>query len=125
MKETILSLVSPEYPWADRFFWLEETDSTNDRLKALARQGAPHGTVLMADRQTGGHGRMGRSFFSPDGTGLYMSVLLRPEASVKESLFITGMTAVATASAIETVSNKRCGIKWVNDIFVEDAGEQI
>lgn len=98
---------------------LETVDSTNTYLKTLAEKGEREGCVVVARRQTSGRGRHGRSFFSPADTGLYMSVLLRPEVSVKEALFITGMTAVATASAIETVSNKKCGIKWVNDIFVE------
>ncbi len=78
MKEQILSFLPPEYPWKDRLFVFPELDSTNNRLKVLASQGAPHGTVLIADRQTGGRGRMGRSFLSPPGVGIYMSILLRP-----------------------------------------------
>ena len=116
MKETILSLVSPEYPWADRFFWLEETDSTNDRLKALARQGAPNGTVLMADRQTGGHGRMGRSFHSPGGVGIYFSILLRPSCSPGELMHLTCAAAVAVCDAVEHAAGLRPGIKWTNDL---------
>ena len=65
MKQSVLSHLTPDYPWSDRFCYVEETGSTNDDLKALAKQGAPHGTVLMAGRQTSGHGRMGRSFHSP------------------------------------------------------------
>ena len=76
MKEQILSFLPPEYPWKDRLFVFPELDSTNNRLKVLASQGAPHGTVLIADRQTGGRGRMGRSFLSPPGVGIYMSILL-------------------------------------------------
>ena len=79
MKERILSLVSPEYPWKDRFCYLEETGSTNDDLKRLARQGAPHGTAIVAECQTVGHGRLGRSFHSPKGMGIYLSILLRPQ----------------------------------------------
>ena len=70
MKEQILSFLPREYPWKDRLFVFPELDSTNNRLKVLASQGAPHGTVLIADRQTGGRGRMGRSFLSPPGVGI-------------------------------------------------------
>ena len=80
MKEQILSYLSPEYPWKDRFFLLSEVDSTNNRLKAMAAAGAGHGTVLVADRQTGGRGRMGRTFLSPAGVGIYLSILLVPNA---------------------------------------------
>ena len=60
MKQEILTQLSPDYPWADQFRFVSETGSTNDDLKALAKEGAPHGTVLMAGRQTGGHGRLCR-----------------------------------------------------------------
>ena len=116
MKETILSLVSPEYPWKDRFLWLEETGSTNDDLKALAKQGAPHGTVLIADRQRGGHGRMGRAFHSPGGVGIYFSILLRPQCSPGELMHLTCATAVAMCDAVEAAAGFRPGIKWTNDL---------
>ena len=79
MKEQVLRYVSPDYPWADRFCFLPQVDSTNDYLKKLAAEGAPHGTVALSDHQTGGHGRRGRSFLSPPGGGLYLSIGLRPE----------------------------------------------
>ena len=116
MKERILSLVSPKYPWKDRFQWLEETDSTNDQLKKLARQGAPHGTVLIADRQSGGHGRMGRSFHSPGGVGIYFSILLRPQCAPGELMHLTCATAVAMCEAVEKAAGFRPGIKWTNDL---------
>ena len=116
MKERILSLVSPAYPWKGRFHWLEETDSTNDQLKKLARQGAPHGTVLLADRQSGGHGRMGRSFHSPGGVGIYFSILLRPDCSPGELMHLTCATAVAMCDAVESAASFRPGIKWTNDL---------
>ena len=116
MKERILSLVSPDYPWADRFHWLPQTGSTNDDLKALARQGAPHGTVLMADRQTGGHGRLGRSFHSPVGVGIYCSILLRPRCAPGELMHLTCATAVAMCDAVEEAAGFRPGIKWTNDL---------
>ncbi len=116
MKDTILSYVSTEYPWKDRFHWLEETDSTNDRLKVMARQGAPHGTVLIADRQSGGHGRMGRSFHSPGGVGIYFSILLRPQCNPGELMHLTCATAVAMCDAVEAATGFRPGIKWTNDL---------
>lgn len=116
MRETILSCVSPDYPWKDRFHWLEETGSTNDDLKLLAKQGAPHGTVLIADRQSGGHGRMGRSFHSPGGVGIYFSILLRPQCAPGELMHLTCATAVAMCDAVEAATGFRPGIKWTNDL---------
>ena len=116
MKEKILSLVSPAYPWKDRFHWLEETGSTNDDLKALAKQGAPHGTVLIADRQRGGHGRMGRAFHSPGGVGIYFSILLRPQCAPGELMHLTCAAAVAMCEAVEKAASFRPGIKWTNDL---------
>jgi len=116
MKNRILSLVSPDYPWVDRFHWLEETGSTNDDLKIMARQGAPHGTVLVADRQSGGHGRMGRSFHSPGGVGIYFSILLRPRCAPGDLMHLTCAAAVAMCEAVETAAGFRPGIKWTNDL---------
>ena len=119
MKEQIVSLLSPDYPWKEHFTWLEETDSTNDRLKELARQGAPHGTVLIADRQTGGHGRMGRAFHSPGGVGIYFSILLRPACQPGQLMHLTCATAVAMCDAVEAAVGFRPGIKWTNDLVAE------
>ena len=116
MKQSVLSHLTPDYPWSDRFCYLEETGSTNDDLKALAKQGAPHGTVLMAGRQTSGHGRMGRSFHSPEGSGIYMSILLRPDCSPAELMHLTCATAVAMCDAVEEATGLRPGIKWTNDL---------
>ena len=119
MKERILSCLSPDHPWIEHFHWLEETDSTNDQLKKMARQGAPHGTVLIADRQSGGHGRMGRSFHSPGGTGIYFSVLLRPKCSPGDLMHLTCATAVAMCDAVEQAAGFRPGIKWTNDLVYQ------
>lgn len=119
MKQTILARLSSEYPWKEHFQWLEETDSTNDQLKKLARQGAPHGTVLIADRQTGGHGRMGRSFLSPGGVGIYFSMLLRPQCAPAELMHLTCATAVAMCDAVEKAAGFRPGIKWTNDLVFQ------
>lgn len=116
MKEQILRYVSPNYPWADRFCFLPQVDSTNDCLKKLAAEGAPHGTVILSDHQTGGHGRRGRSFLSPPGVGLYLSILLRPECPPTQLMHLTCASGVAMCDAIEKSALFRPGIKWTNDI---------
>lgn len=93
-------------------------DSTNNFAKSLAQLGAEHGTTVIAEVQSQGKGRMGRSFHSPIGMGIYMSVVLRPKLSVEHSLLITSCAAVAVAEAIEKISGVDCKIKWVNDIYV-------
>ena len=98
--------------------YLVEVDSTNSYLKKMASNGAPEGTVVIANRQNAGRGRLGRSFFSPEEQGIYMSILLRPEIELERAVLITSMAAVAVARAIEKVSELRAQIKWVNDIFV-------
>lgn len=96
----------------------EEMDSTNRYVKELAENGAPEGAVVIAETQSSGRGRLGRSFFSPEGTGIYMSVLLRPEIELQNAVRLTSMTAVAVAEAIEQVCEIPAQIKWVNDIFL-------
>jgi len=95
----------------------EELPSTNTVLKEMARQGAPAGTVLVARRQTAGRGRMGRSFYSPPETGLYLSVLLRPDCLPEDALHLTVTAAVAACRSGEAVCGNRVDIKWVNDLF--------
>ena len=99
--------------------YLTETDSTNRYLKELAAAGAPEGTVIIANRQSAGRGRLGRSFFSPEEKGIYMSILLRPDIELSRSVLITSMAAVAVAKAIEHISGMPAQIKWVNDIFLQ------
>ena len=99
---------------------LPVVDSTNIRLRKMAEDGAPDGMALIAGAQTAGKGRLGRTFYSPAGTGVYISLLLRqtgwdPELTGR----ITTMAAVAASEAVESVSGKKAGIKWVNDIYVE------
>ena len=91
--------------------------STNDALKAgAAGLAAPF--VLIADRQTGGRGRLGRGFYSPGGTGLYMSLLLRPRLDTEDLPLLTPAAAVAVAGAAEELFGVEAGIKWVNDLYV-------
>ena len=95
-------------------------NSTNLFLKEKANAGAKEGTVVVANEQTNGRGRANRAFFSPQGTGIYMSILLRPNEDEKAKISkITTMAAVAMSEAVEKVTNKKAYIKWVNDIFVE------
>lgn len=98
--------------------YLKEIDSTNRYLKELAAAGAEEGTVIISNRQSKGRGRLGRSFFSPEEKGIYMSILLRPELELQRSVLITSMAAVAVANAVERVSGITAQIKWVNDIFL-------
>ena len=94
--------------------------STNTFLKELAEQGADEGTVIIAQEQTAGRGRTGKSFYSPANTGLYISILLRPDIPAEEALFLTTSTAVAVSKAIEDICNKKAQIKWVNDVFIDN-----
>jgi len=116
MKEEILSCLSENYPWKDHLYWFDSIGSTNDRLKELARQGALQGTTLVAGHQTGGRGRLGRSFQSPAGMGVYLSFLLRPEAPPQELMHLTCAAAVAMCDALEAVTGLQPGIKWTNDL---------
>ena len=96
---------------------IEKIDSTNTELKRLASLGEPSGTVLLAHCQTAGRGRLGRQFFSPAGSGIYMSLLLRP-VSLENAGLITTMAAVAVARALEKIGVS-VGIKWVNDLLFD------
>ena len=93
--------------------------STNTVLKTLAAEGAPSGLALIAGEQTAGRGRMGRSFYSPAGTGLYLSLMLRPAMRAEEAVRLTACAAVAAAETIEELSGRETRIKWVNDILVD------
>ena len=96
----------------------ETVGSTNDEVKALAIKGEREGYLLVSRSQTKGKGRLGRSFFSPDGTGIYMSLLLRPECKAEETALITTAAAVAVCCALQKIEVSDAQIKWVNDIFL-------
>lgn len=98
----------------------QSVSSTNTIAKEMAAKGAISGTVIIAREQTEGRGRMGRSFYSPAASGIYFSVILRPNLNLEDSLLITTSAAVAVAQAIETITKKAATIKWVNDIFVDN-----
>lgn len=103
-------------PWRERIQYFDTITSTNDVLKQLALQGAPEGTTLVADCQTGGRGRLGRTFLSPSGVGVYLSVLLRPACRPMELMHLTCASANAACDAIEQAAGFRPGAKWTNDI---------
>ena len=96
----------------------DEIASTNTRARELARQGAPHGTLVLARRQSAGRGRFDRRFYSPDGTGLYLSIILRPDVSADRAVLLTPMAAVAVARAMEHTAGVKAEIKWVNDVYI-------
>ena len=95
-------------------------DSTNNRAKALAATGAPHGYLVIAESQSGGKGRMGRSFFSPEHSGVYITYILRPQMLAEKAVMITSLAAVAVARAIEALADVDVKIKWVNDLYIND-----
>lgn len=116
--EILTSLLGADSPFAGRITALDSVDSTNTRLKELAEAGAPEFTVLTAEEQTAGRGTAGRSFSSPRGEGLYLSVLLRPGAGLEELLTLTGWAAVAVREGIQAASGAPVRIKWLNDIYL-------
>ena len=96
----------------------QEIDSTNEEAKRLAAAGAPHGTLVAANAQTAGKGRRGRSFYSPSDTGVYFSIIFRPQLDISDSILITTAASVAVCRAVKDVCGIECGIKWVNDIYI-------
>ena len=100
---------------------LAETGSTNDDASQRAADGAPEGLVIAAYRQRGGRGRLGRTWQSPPGAGLYFSTIVRPPPDARgerETSFLTLAAGVAVADAIEATCGLRCALKWPNDVVV-------
>ncbi len=102
-----------------RIEYLPVAGSTNTLAKERAAAGEPEGLVIAAGEQTAGRGRMGRSFYSPAGTGLYMSLLLRPKCTAAECALLTGAAAVAAAESVEALTGRKTAIKWVNDVLLD------
>jgi BirA family biotin operon repressor/biotin-[acetyl-CoA-carboxylase] ligase len=98
----------------------DEIESTNVEAKALALGGAPEGTVVVAECQSAGRGRLGRRWTSPTGKGLLFSVIMRPNLAMSDAHLLTLVTATAAAEAIESRCNVAVGIKWPNDLFIGD-----
>lgn len=107
--------------WADNIFYYDSIDSTNKKAKELALSGASHGTVVLANHQTDGKGRYGRSFESPKDTGIYLSLILKPEQlSLSEPTLVTAEAAVEVSRTIKRVTGWQPQIKWVNDLFLHE-----
>lgn len=96
--------------------------STNDQARKMAAEAAPEGTVVIAEKQTSGKGRLGRSWFSPAGHNIYFSVILRPPITPALAPLLTLLTGVAVASAIKKTCAVNIGLKWPNDLMVKDGG---
>lgn len=97
---------------------LDSVDSTNSEAKRQAALGAQEGLVVISDHQSAGRGRVGRRFHSPAGSGLYLSVLLRPGLQSQEVVNFTAWTAVAVCDGIQAACGVRPGIKWTNDLVL-------
>lgn len=113
----IESLLDTE--WAGRnVLYFSETDSTNTRAKRLGEEGAVHGTLTVAERQTKGKGRRGRRWESPPGSSIYMSILLRPDVLPDQASMLTLVMAQSVAEAVRSATGLEAFIKWPNDIVV-------
>ncbi len=97
----------------------DTVSSTNTVARQLAQNGAEN-TLVIAGHQTSGRGRMGKDFFSPDGSGIYMSLILRPQLSPDKTVFITTAAAAAVSEAIDSLCGTITQIKWVNDIYLNN-----
>lgn len=102
-----------------KWVYLKETDSTNIQAKVLAAKGAAEGTVVIAESQTGGRGRRGRTWFSPAFRNIYASIILRPPLAPDQAPQITLMTAVAVARSLRQAAQLDAQIKWPNDILIK------
>lgn len=98
----------------------DEVDSTNSFLRRQLDSGETGNVLAVAKKQTAGRGRSGKSFFSPENSGLYMSVLIHPELSFGEASCVTSKACVAVSKAIETVTGMATNIKWVNDLYLDN-----
>ena len=99
-------------------YFYEETDSTNDRIRELAGEGAPEGTLAVAERQNAGRGRRGRAWDAPAGSGIWMSLLLRPYIPPAQASVLTLLAGLALCEAIEQETGLKAGIKWPNDVLL-------
>ena len=119
----ILSAAAIEkYLDGDPFFKIrvfKSIDSTNEAAKREALNGAEEGSVWIAEEQTAGKGRKGRSFYSPPKTGIYMSLLLRPSFPPMTASLLTSVAATAVAVSLENILGVKTDIKWVNDVFLD------
>jgi BirA family biotin operon repressor/biotin-[acetyl-CoA-carboxylase] ligase len=116
VRDELLRRASRLSGFAQRVHWLDTASSTNDLAARLADLGAEEGTVVVAESQTAGRGRMGRVWFSPPGAGLYVSIVLRP--AIDPSALLTLAAGVALAEGVELSTGLPAEIKWPNDLIV-------
>ncbi len=117
MKNEILNLLPPDFPWGESLYVYDTLPSTNTLAKELAKAGAPAGTAVIAVSQSGGRGRMGRTFSSPPG-GLYLTVIFRPNCPAEKLMHLTCAAGVAAAEAIKTAAGVTPQLKWINDLIL-------
>lgn len=98
-------------------YYFSDIASTNNEAKKQANLGCPEGSIVLSEAQSGGRGRLARSWFSPSGKGIWLSVVLRPLFNPYDAPKCTLLTAVAVTKAIRRVAQVECGIKWPNDIL--------
>ncbi len=116
----VKSRIESVIPDGIKLFLMRRTDSTNSEAKRLLAGGFCGTGLVVADEQTGGRGRLGRSFYSPPGSGVYMSLIIKPGFGISDAVFITTAASVAVVRAIEKLTDKKPQIKWVNDIYIHD-----
>ena len=105
--------------WLGREVYREAlTDSTNDLARSLARSGAVEGTLVIADEQSAGRGRLGRQWWAPPGSSLLLSVVLRPPLAVRQTVWLTMIAGLACAEAVESCTGLRPSLKWPNDVLL-------
>lgn len=102
--------------WGQETMFFEEVDSTNNVAKKMAEEGAPHGRLVIAENQNAGKGRRGRTWSSPEGTGIWMTFILRPQISPQAASMLTLVAAMAVRKAIYLETGLETVIKWPNDI---------
>lgn len=116
-KNELVSIRKTEWI-GNEIYYYDVTDSTNTRAKNLGEGDAPHGTLVVADKQESGKGRRGRSFSSPAGTGIFTTLLLKPDIRPENASMLTLVAAMAVAKGIERVGGITPQIKWPNDIIL-------
>lgn len=103
---------------AKEVLYFDTIDSTNTKAQELAEKGYPSGTLVVADKQESGKGRRGRSWVSPSGTGIFMTLMIKPDINPNNASMLTLVAALAVAKAITSVTGEEAMIKWPNDIVV-------
>ncbi len=118
--ENVLTPYDLSLPAGVQTRFYQTIDSTNTQAKRLLAEGLRDNMLIAANEQTAGRGRCGRSFYSPGDTGIYYSYIFHPQKTLADAVFITTAAAVSVVRAIESLSTLKPGIKWVNDIYLED-----